>query len=115
MEVKLFEVRDAGTFIPVIAILLGHRREPERYLLRRCGYDLNRPNIMMTLLSGERSASCDIYHWNNRTLRRAHQHLYEKWDEMESGEVVDVEFIQGLTDTPKRSEREGTEQETQYV
>ncbi|KKK79355.1 hypothetical protein LCGC14_2834310, partial [marine sediment metagenome] len=38
METKFFELRDAGTFIPVLCVQLDSRGEAERYLLARAGY-----------------------------------------------------------------------------
>jgi hypothetical protein len=38
MEVKALEVRDAGTFCPVICIRPVPTNEGQRYLLRRDGY-----------------------------------------------------------------------------
>lgn len=38
MEIKCLEIRDAGTFIPVICIRPVPENEAQRYLLRRDGY-----------------------------------------------------------------------------
>jgi hypothetical protein len=38
-------------------------------------------------------------------MAQAHHHIYEKWDSLEDGDVVDVEFILGETTKPKLSEK----------
>jgi hypothetical protein len=111
MEIKLIEIRDRATFIPAVAIKLYARTEEELWLLRRAGYlesqvlsDAIQPYILLTRLDGGR-CEYDPYNWDNRSWRWTHLHLLEKWDEIESGDVVDVEFILGETRQPKVSER----------
>jgi hypothetical protein len=110
MEIKLLEVRDSGTFIPVLCVLMDEpANEAQRYLLRRCGYPLDGSiNIAMTSLhaNGEPFWN-DPYGWRGlaRTMPAAHQYIYEHWPELADGDVVDVEFIQGETATRKVSER----------
>jgi hypothetical protein len=60
MEIKLLEVRDRGTFIPVLCVLMDEpANEAQRYYLRRCGYPLDGSiNIAMTSLHVP-STSCD--------------------------------------------------------
>jgi hypothetical protein len=117
MECKALEVRDEGTFIPVLAVdmnptLNAHRNvnwEAQRYLLRRCGYACDgRPNVIVTRLSGDGQATNDPYSWNSgaRTFPVAHKWIIEHWSELRDGDVVDVQFILGETTEPKRSERE---------
>lgn len=49
--------------------------------------------------------TCDPYDWGqNRSRHFAHKWLIEHFDEIESGAVVDVEFILGETKKPKLSE-----------
>ena len=122
MIVKAFEIRDAGTFIPVLAVkmvptvteILWPRdavNEPERYLLRRCGYGFDPPLIMLVRMDangGARQASYDSYGCGGcGTMTVAHAWLEKHFDAVESGAVVDVEFIQGITTAPKKSESEG--------
>lgn len=124
MITKLFEVRDRATFIPVIAIkaVPGYtidrtpmptvkELESERYLLRRAGYNLALPSIILVRAhcSGiDRNATYDAYAWGatqTRTLMVAHQHIERNFDALETGAVIDVEFILGETEKPKVSER----------
>gem|GEM_PF-2943358 len=49
----------------------------------------------------------DPYDWSGtpRTYREAHKYIKQNWGILESGDVIDVEFILGETDTCKISER----------
>lgn len=131
METKLIELRDKSTFISAIAVALtigppaaeinsseelaadDARKERERYLLRRAGYSQERlhqgydePYILLTDLTGGRPAQYDAFGWTNRTWSVAHQYLDANWSAIKSGDVIDVQFILGETDTAKRSEQE---------
>ncbi len=127
MIAKALEVRDEGTFIPVLAVnMTPGRPYPENgvmtedefkasldaytartYLLRRCGYACDgRPNIILTRLSGDGKATNDPYSWGGRTWPVAHNFIIEHWNELKDGDVVDVQFILGETKEPKKSERE---------
>lgn len=127
---KLFEIRDRATFIPVIATRLLVRTrahwhgvdpqrdsqfnvddESEQYLLRRAGYGeqitdrSELPYIFVARLAGGAPATYDPYDWANRTMTTAHQHMIDHWDDLVSGQVIDVEHILGETEQPKVSER----------
>ena len=56
-----------------------------------------------------RNATYDPFAWGSdtRTYQVAHQYIIDHFDELESGAVVDVEFILKETTEPKKSEREG--------
>jgi hypothetical protein len=105
MNTKLFEIRDVGTFIPVIAILMESSDPQEHYLLRRVGYGTG--SVLLTHLEGGHPANCDYYEWaDNRTIPNAHKYIEEQehWDELISGQVIDIEFILKESTTPKLSE-----------
>lgn len=123
MQAKALELRDEGTFIPVLCVDMNPgddddgRSPPDesrvawesrRYLLRRVGYPCDGcPNILMTRLSGDGQATNDPYGWKDgtRTFPAAHQWIIEHWNELRDGDVVDVQFILGETSAPKVSER----------
>lgn len=109
MIAKALEIRDVGTFIPVLCVDMNPSNigEGQRYLLRRCGYPCDaRPNILMTNLSADGSPAWnDFYSWGGRTRPVAHKYITEHWDELLDGAVVDVQFILGETAAPKQSER----------
>lgn len=105
MNVKLFEIRDSATFIPAIAVELVPADSQDIYLYRRAGYSLYERYILLARLDGG-PMNYDQYDWTNRTMKSAHIHMILHWDELKSGEVIDVQFILGETDKPKISERE---------
>lgn len=109
MEVKLLEVRDRATFIPVMAISVEDSNDAQRYLLRRAGYGLdNPPQIILTQIAGgDGRATCDPYDWGGgaRTMQHAHQWIIDNWVKLGDGDVVCVEHINGERDEPKVSER----------
>ena len=113
MQVKLFEVRDAATFIPVLAVKLGGRTEAERFLLGRAGYG-RRPEqqesyVPLFRLDGGTitTITYDPHKQGpSRTLQVARQWIRENFNALESGDVVDVQYILKETAKPKVSERE---------
>ena len=118
MIVKVLEIRDTATFIPVLAVdmnpstgeppMSNDKYEARQYLLRRCGYACDGvPNVIITRLDGSGPATNDPYDWpdNPRTFRVAHDYIINHWNELKDGDVVDVEFILGETSTKKTSER----------
>ena len=116
MIVKAFEIRDRGTFIPALAVNMvpdspgSDGGVAEMYLLRRAGYGFDETCVMLCRMDANalaRQASYDPYAWGERTFPVAHQYIIEHFDELESGAVVDVEFLLGETTQPKVSERLG--------
>lgn len=103
-EIKLFEVRDVGTSIPVAALNIMPALEQERWLMKRAGYGQKR-YIILFGLNCDCPVRYDPYRWNNRTLINAHSYIREHWDELRGGEVIDVEYILGERTEPKISER----------
>lgn len=107
MKVKLFEVRDRATFIPVIAVQLNPQNEAERYLLSRSGYGKTAAEhnryILMADLRGS-VINYDAFSWPNRTKQEAHLYLNEHFEELENGAVIDIEYILGEKQESKKSE-----------
>lgn len=110
MIVKMLELRDRATFIPVVAVQMSSDDPKEDYLLRRAGYPAGdfRPLILLTRAQGRDQANHDPYNWEGqgRTWKCAHQYMIEHWNEIQSGDVIDVQFVLGETPTSKLSERE---------
>lgn len=107
MTVKLFEIRDSGTFIPAMAIKLSPQNEAEKYLLSKSGYgeyaeDHERYVLFCGLDGGK--ITYDQYDWGNRTRQVAHDYIIKNFDDLENGAVVDVQFILGETKHIKKSE-----------
>jgi hypothetical protein len=115
MQAKALELRDEGTFIPILCVDMqpsldggSAGQRAQHYLLRRCGYPCDgRPNVIMTRLDGNGHATNDPYGWkgDTRTFPVAHNWIINNWASLKDGDVVDVQFILGETLTPKVSER----------
>ena len=109
MQVKLFEVRDEGTHIDVLVVRLEARSEQEAYLFSRSGYGpqpLGNYTAVWRMDGGKGECTSDAFgHGNTRTLRDAHLYIEEHWDELESGAVICVEFLNGERTEPKTSDR----------
>lgn len=108
MNVKLFEIRDRGTYIAAIAIQLASRNEAERFMLSRSGYGKHPKDhsryIMLARLEGGK-ITYDAFAWGDtRTMPAAHNYINQHWDELLTGSVIDVEYILGETKEPKVSE-----------
>lgn len=105
METKILELRDRGTFIPILCIRLLPDTARENYLLRRAGFAFAPPLVqLVNLTTGQ--GGWDEYEIGRgaRTLPIALQHIRSNWDDIENGEVVDVQYILGETEAPKISE-----------
>lgn len=99
MEVKLFEVRDKGTFLPIVAMAVSYE---DGFLARRAGYGDRL--ILLGNLHGGQKFQYDHYAWGDRTYSIAHKFITENWDDLNSNDVIDVEFILQETTTKKISE-----------
>ena len=104
MEIKIIEIRDRGTYIPVMAIKMQSDNPAERYHLRRLGYGVDDVLIMVVRIDVKNKATYAHYDYNDRTMSNAHRFIEKHYDELESGDVIDVEFILGETTKPKKSE-----------
>ena len=104
MEIKIIEIRDRGTYIPVMAIKMQSDNPAERYHLRRLGYGVDDVLIMVVRIDVKNKATYAHYDYNDRTMSNAHRFIEKHYDELESGDVVDVEYILGEVDSPKMSQ-----------
>ncbi len=114
MITKLFEVRDRMTFLPVMATkMIDTGNNHNHFLLERAGYCHKSPPLIFLVRMGPRPAlgTYDYEEWckdGSRTMHIAHKFIEENFDSLESGAVIDVEFILGENPTRKESEIEGT-------
>jgi hypothetical protein len=109
MEIKCLEIRDRGTFIPVICLRPVAENEAQRYLLRRDGYRADHSEPCIIMIDAQcRGVAYDPYDWINdaRTKREAHHYIRENWHDLRDGDVIDVEYILGETTEKKVSESE---------
>ena len=105
MKSVILEVRDRMTLIPVMATLLSNtsgENEYENKLMNRAGYG-DPGLVLLTKLDGAVS-ECNMYNWGIRTMFEAHKYIAEHFDDLKSGDVIDIEYILGERDTPKTSE-----------
>ena len=110
MKVKCLEIRDRMTFIPVICIWPTPDNEAQRYLLRRDGYRGDDSEHCIIMIDAQcRGCAYDAYDWpgGSRTKKVAHNYIRENWNNLNDGDVIDVEFILGETGARKVSERYG--------
>jgi hypothetical protein len=110
IQTKLFEVRDVGTFIPVLAtslwVLPECKDDPESYLIRRAGFAPSNREVCVIRLSDFTGGYDPNGSWcDTRTMPVAHKYIREHWDDLQSGAVIDVEFIRGEAAEPRLSER----------
>lgn len=101
MEQKLFEIRDTGTFIPVLVTRITAY---DGYLVRRAGF--MGEHYLVTKLNTLETGYDIFTHWDDaaRTMPVAHRHIENNWDNLKSGDVIDVEFLLGEASEPKVSE-----------
>ena len=112
MEAKTFEIRDKATFVPVLAVRLNPNTKQDRYLLSRAGFgreggEQGRFIMLIRLTGGRHTADYDVHSWGDRTMQTAHRFMEKEWATLESGAVIDVEYILGEATAIKISESEG--------
>lgn len=112
LDMKVLEIRDEGTCIPAIAIRMTSLDTITAHYLKRAGYPdgHGRPASIMLMRIHDGKATNDPYEWpdltrDRRTLPTAHQWIIDHYDELEHGQVVDVEFLLGISTEPKKPER----------
>lgn len=115
MTCKILEIRDRGTFIPMLAIKAEadhHSSEARRWLLAKAGYGITPDEqaeyvLLAQINGGNGKIACDPYDWgqNPRTYFVAHQWIIEHWNELKDGDVVCVEYALGERAEPKQSDR----------
>ena len=110
MEIKVFELRDKGTFIPIVAIKMRKNNTPqEDYLCGRAGWERNDSRIVVMRADFNSTmqgciAQYDPAMWYDRTFQTAHEYIQQRFDNLIPGQVIDVEFILDERSAPKMSE-----------
>jgi len=105
IETKLFELRDSATFIPIVAMQMHSTDAREHWLLRRAGYSIGEPHlVLLTRLDGG-IAHYDVYDWGGRTFPAAHQYIADNWHTLQTGALIDVRVILGEAADPCESEQ----------
>ena len=110
LECKVLEIRDEGTHIPALAMRMT-AADPvcAWYIHGRCGFPRDGSGIVLMLLD-KQQATVDPYDWAKfrvgpRTVPNAHHYIYENFDKLNDGDVIDVRVILGETETPAPSDR----------
>jgi len=99
-RVKYLEIRDRLTCVKAFAFKLP-RELPA--LARAAGF--GKPAVFFGKLDGTDVTYDPFKHKPvGRTMKEAHLWLRDNYDSVESGDVIDVEYILGETDEPKESE-----------
>lgn len=106
LDSKVLEVRDSATHIPVLAIRMLAKNGIQNYYIHdHLGYPKDGSCIAVVKLN-DCDGNCDPYAWTgSRTMGVAHHYIYDHFDELSDGDVVDVEYILGEKPTKKVSER----------
>jgi hypothetical protein len=95
MQVKTFEIRDAGTFIPCIGISMTPEDADTRDLLARAGYRNTFCVLFGRMSGGTFCSNPAAWEQTPRAMPTAHKYVEEHWHELRSGQVIDVEQIAG--------------------
>jgi hypothetical protein len=109
MITKTFEIRDRLTFLPALAIRLEPGSEADRFILGRAGFGTSSDSqgvFILLIKLTDNKTEYGSAEWNDRTMTVAHRFIDANFDDLESGSVIDVEYILGETKEPKKSERQ---------
>lgn len=104
MVTKVFEVRDEITHIGVMATKMVGETPDEDYEVERCGFGRG-SNLVIVTKMYEPESQHDAYNWPSRTMKHAHLYIEQHFDELKSGDVIDVQYILGESDAPCKSDR----------
>ncbi len=106
MIIKMIEIRDSATCIAAMAIKMVASNPIEYKFLWREGYPKNGSSITLMKLSDQKATN-DPYDpvWQGaRTMKIAHHWIIDNFDEINSGDVVDVQLILEETNIKKSPE-----------
>ena len=109
MDIKTFEIRDSATTIPVLCVRvnMAELERPDFEQFRDGGWAADEEGIVyMIEIPDPCRAAYDPFNWNSRARTFCDAHIYVKteWDKLVSGQVIDVEFINGEKETCKDNE-----------
>jgi hypothetical protein len=91
-----------------MAIKLKARDMAEAYLFSRAGFVITNNTygkyvILIKIETNE--VQWDYEEWPNRTMITAHKYIQDYFNQLNTGDVIDVEYILGLSENKKQSER----------
>lgn len=107
---KVFELRAEATFMVIMATKISAENEAERFLLSRSGFgrsndDFKKYILLQPINGGEGFCTTDAMKHGIKELTIAHQFISQYFDNLVNGAVIDIDFIEGRTENPKKSER----------
>lgn len=105
---KMIEIRDSMTCIAALAIQMIPTDDVEKRFMKRCGFPKDGSSIVLMCLDNQ-AATNDPYEWGSlgkggRTFQTAHHWILRHFTEIQSGDVVDVQYILDETKAPKTPE-----------
>lgn len=106
MIIKLFEVLDSGTCMIFMAIRMIPANLTENILLQHAGFSMGTPCTTIVVFHPER-CQYDLYQWPNgtsRTIIQGHKYIHDHFNELKTGDVIDIEFILKETEEKKESD-----------
>lgn len=99
---KVLEIRDAATYIAVIATRTTSEVDQERYHFGRAGYP---DDFVIVTRIGSLESQYNPFDWGmTRTMQVAHKYIREEWENIKNLDVIDVEHIMGRRSTVKETE-----------
>lgn len=105
MQTKLFEVVDGATRLSVLAVRLEGGTPKENWLLERVGLgEGSAYKVQMTDLELNKTHR-DPFKWrsDSRTTFEAHLYIQKNWDNLKTGDLIDIRVIVGESDFPVSS------------
>lgn len=95
-EVKVFEIRDRATYIKAMAIKVNNKGASAEHEMKLIGKDWAKGTVFLTELNYGRFAK-NPFDWGypDRTMFTAHEYIIKNFDELEPGQIIDVEVILG--------------------
>jgi hypothetical protein len=108
MTTKYLEIRDKGTTIAAMGILMTPGDATEARFMRHCGFPADGSSVILMSLYDQKATN-DPYEWaalgkGTRTFQIAHDYILNHWGEIQHGQVIDVECVLGEKATPKTAE-----------
>jgi hypothetical protein len=95
-EAKLFEVRDANTLVPVLAVRFGLSPDNDQWLYRRVGWQFG--DVLVLRSDGNHP---DPSPW----WRQVVAEVRATFEQRQSGDLIDMRFVMGEVAEPCQSER----------
>lgn len=114
MQSKLFEIRDRLTMISVAATLMvpDPKNKQETYLMHKAGFPPKEQRLVKSegpwvyLLNIDTATASPYPHsWGGMTMPKAHDFIAKNFHKLEHGDVIDIEWLRGEVEFPKRAER----------